>query len=151
VHAGDGAPLRCPPRLMPMVRWCATHGGTTMGDPSRVGGIPHRRKGRRGHVCKRMPLHRTGKDRMAAHERPPSLTTGVPICISANSGYVDNPASTPYGPRTTVVHERGERYGKVGARRTAELCFPTPPSEPGMRLSPHPALRLSVSLSFLSM
>jgi hypothetical protein len=24
--------------------------------------------------------------------------------------------------------------GKVGARRTAALCFPTPPSEPGMRL-----------------
>ena len=30
---------------------------------------------------------------------------------------------------------------KVGARRTAELCFLTPPSEPGMRLSPHPALQ----------
>jgi integrase len=29
---------------------------------------------------------------------------------------------------------------KVGARRTAELCFPTPPSEPCMRLSPHTAL-----------
>ena len=32
-------------------------------------------------------------------------------------------------------------FRKVGARRTAELCFPTPPSEPGMRLSPHPALQ----------
>jgi hypothetical protein len=43
------------------------------------------------------------------------------------------------------------RRSKVGVRRTAELCFLAPPSEPGMRLSPHPALRLSVSLSFLSM
>ena len=32
-----------------------------------------------------------------------------------------------------------------------ELCFPTPPSEPGVRLSSHPALRLSVGLSFLLM
>jgi hypothetical protein len=30
---------------------------------------------------------------------------------------------------------------KVGAERTAEQCFPTPPSEPCMRLSPHTALR----------
>jgi hypothetical protein len=29
---------------------------------------------------------------------------------------------------------------KVGARRTATLCFLTPPSEPDVRLSPHPAL-----------
>src|SRR6266850_3503660 len=26
--------------------------------------------------CKKMPLHRTGRDHMAAHERPPSLTPG---------------------------------------------------------------------------
>jgi hypothetical protein len=30
---------------------------------------------------------------------------------------------------------------KVGARRTAELCFPTPPSEPDVQVSKHPALQ----------
>ena len=30
---------------------------------------------------------------------------------------------------------------KVGARRTAKLCFPTPPSEPCLHLSVHTALR----------
>jgi hypothetical protein len=31
--------------------------------------------------------------------------------------------------------------GKVGAKRTAELCFLTPPSEPDLHLSAHPALQ----------
>jgi hypothetical protein len=44
---------------------------------------------------------------------------------------------------------------KVGAGRTADLCFPTPPSEPCMRLSPHTALqglasRLFSVIGFLS-
>jgi hypothetical protein len=34
--------------------------------------------------CKRMSLPCTGKDCMAAHARPPSLTTGGPAMISAN-------------------------------------------------------------------
>jgi hypothetical protein len=33
------------------------------------------------------------------------------------------------------------RRSKVGARRAAALCFLTPPSEPDVRLSPHPALQ----------
>jgi hypothetical protein len=41
----------------------------------------------------------------------------------------------------------GEVRSKVGAERTAELCFSTPPSEPGMRLSPHPALEGLASAS----
>jgi hypothetical protein len=30
--------------------------------------------------------------------------------IADFSGYVDNPTSTPYRPRDTVVHAEGERY-----------------------------------------
>jgi hypothetical protein len=33
------------------VRRCAIHGVTALGEPSRVGGIPHRCKGGLGHVC----------------------------------------------------------------------------------------------------
>ncbi len=42
-----------------------------------------------------------------------------------------------------VMGEAALRYvlRKVGAGRTAELCFPTPPSEPDVPLSRHPALQ----------
>jgi hypothetical protein len=33
------------------VRRCAIHGVLALDEPSRVGGIPHQRKGHRGHVC----------------------------------------------------------------------------------------------------
>jgi hypothetical protein len=33
------------------VRQCATHGDMALGEPSRVGGIPHRCIGGLGHVC----------------------------------------------------------------------------------------------------
>jgi ketosteroid isomerase-like protein len=39
--------------------------------------------------------------------------------------------------------------GKVGARRTAELCFLTPPSEPDVPLSGHPALQGLASRLYL--
>jgi hypothetical protein len=39
---------------------------------------------------------------------------------------------------------------KVGAGRTAKLCFPTPPSEPDMRRSPHPALQGLASASIVT-
>src|SRR5512132_223115 len=43
-------PLQPTPLLNSVVRRWATHGGTTLGESSRVGGIPHQRKGGVGHV-----------------------------------------------------------------------------------------------------
>jgi hypothetical protein len=37
-------------RLMRGLRRCATHGGTTLGEPSRVGGMPHQHQGGHGHI-----------------------------------------------------------------------------------------------------
>ena len=58
----------------------------------------------------------------------------------------DEPFDVGVLPRTL-----GGDEGKVGARRTADLCFLTPPSEPCLRLSPHTALCLSGRLSCLLM
>jgi hypothetical protein len=35
--------------------------------------------------------------------------------ISHNSGYVDNPTSTPYRPQETFMWKEGERYGGTTA------------------------------------
>jgi hypothetical protein len=35
----------------------AIHGVTALGEPSRIGGIPHRRQGSRGHVCQTASEH----------------------------------------------------------------------------------------------
>jgi hypothetical protein len=49
------------------------------------------------------------------------------------------------GVRTSCTRPLSRAFltspSRVGAGRTAELCLPTPLSEPGMRLSPHPALQ----------
>src|SRR5687767_10838557 len=67
--------------------------------------------------------------------------------ISENSGYVDNRASTPYGPRNTVVHGGGERYAASTTHPSAPRI---PTAEPVARLQcPEPRLggRLSRSLT----
>jgi hypothetical protein len=50
------------------------------------------------------------------------------------------PSISTFRTLPRVSHVTGT-LRKVGVRRTAARCFPTPPSEPCMRLSPHPALR----------
>ena len=50
--------------------------------------------------------------------------------------------------RAAPVPFRASYFSRVGAGRTAELCLPTPLSEPGMHLSAHPALQ---GLAFRSM
>src|SRR6266487_1332008 len=51
------------------------------------------------------------------------------------------PSSRTYNERLSTSFALISALGRVGARRTAQLCFPTPPSEPDVRLSAHPALQ----------
>jgi hypothetical protein len=43
--------------------------------------------------------------------------------------------------RQGLDSQKVETRCKVGARRTAALCFLTPPSEPDVQVSKHPALQ----------
>src|SRR5215813_5134666 len=90
--------------------------------------------------CKRIPLHCTGKDRMAQVRR---LTTGIPTRISVNNGYVDNPPSTPYRPQETVAHGEGERY----AASTAHPSTPGVPAAPAVAFLQYRQPRLGGRLS----
>jgi hypothetical protein len=45
------------------------------------------------------------------------------------------------GRKKIEIQDAREIICKVGAERTAELCFSTPPSEPDVPLSGHPALQ----------
>ena len=58
--------------------------------------------------------------------------------------------TSPHGPPTFIVMDStrvfrwclmGDPSRKVGAGRTAELCFPTPPSKPGGPVSEHRAFQ----------
>jgi hypothetical protein len=71
--------------------------------------------------CKKMPLHRAGKDRMAVHERPWSLTIGVPTVFpqTGKTGRYqpENPSSRG---------SEGQFYQKIAKVRTKSgnlWCF----------------------------
>jgi enoyl-[acyl-carrier-protein] reductase (NADH) len=95
------------------VRRCAIHGVTALGEPSRVGGIPHRCQGGLGHVCmeddallekawERIPMQRAGQ--------PEEVAAAIFFLASDQASYV-NGITLPVDGGQTVT-DGGPEWGK---------------------------------------